>query len=168
MWKGCWSGTVLATLSQQIIVIVDHIVLEFERIIQRFEVTATHMNVCGTWDIDRKHCSSIVWSFVAYKAVLHDGWFLQGWNGAFILQNCPFACWQAMHCWSMIATAFVSLYVTLIYLWLFLYWTGRLLCRTGRLKTSYIWSCCALFCMGTLIRNRNCPLAINTCVLRYQ
>ena len=59
---------------------------------QRFEVTAIGINVCGTWDIDREHCSPIAWSFLAYKAVIHDGGFMRGWNGAFILQNCPFAC----------------------------------------------------------------------------
>ena len=60
--------------------------------IQSFEVTATGMNTCGTWDIDREHCSPIAWSFLVYKAGIHDGGFVRGWNGAFIHQNCPFAC----------------------------------------------------------------------------
>ena len=52
----------------------------FEGMIQRLEVTATGMNVCGTWDIDREHCS-IVWTFLAYRTVIHDGGFMRGWNG---------------------------------------------------------------------------------------
>ena len=82
----------LVALSGQITVIVDPSVSEFEGMIQRFEVTATGMNVCGTWDIDREHCSPIAWPFLAYKAVIHNGGFMRGWNGAFILQNCQFAC----------------------------------------------------------------------------
>ena len=31
------------------------------------------MNECGTWDIDGEHCSLVAWSFLAYKAVIHDG-----------------------------------------------------------------------------------------------
>ena len=58
---------------------------QFEGIIQRFEVTAMGMNVCGTWDIDREHCSPIAWSFLEYKAVIHDGAVVRGWNGTFIL-----------------------------------------------------------------------------------
>ena len=136
--------------------------------IQRFEVTATGMNVGGTHDIYREYCFPIAWSFLAYKAVIHDGRFMRSWNVAFILQNCPFACWQVMYCWPVIATAFVSSYMTPIYLCLILYLAGRLLCETGKLKTSHIWTCCALFCMGTSMRSRNCPSAINTCILRYQ
>ena len=158
MWKGCWSGTVLVALSRQIIVTVDPSVSEFEGMIQRFEVTATGMNPCGTQDTDREHCPPIAWLFLAYKAVIHDGGHVRGGNGAFILQNCPFACWQATYHCSMITTAFVSLYVTPIYLWLILYWVDRLLYGTGRLKTSYIWSCCAVFCMGTLMRSWNLPV----------
>ena len=60
--------------------------------IQRFEITATGTNVHGTWDIDKEHYSFIAWSFEAYKAVVYDGGFVRGWNVAFILQNCPFAC----------------------------------------------------------------------------
>ena len=52
MWKVCWSCTVLVALSGQIIVIVDTSVSECEGMIQRFELTATCMNVCGAWDID--------------------------------------------------------------------------------------------------------------------
>ena len=82
----------LVALSGQIIIIVDPSVSGFEGMIQRFEVTATGTNVCGTWDIDREHCSPIAWSCLAYKAVIHDGWCVRGWNSAFILQNCPFTC----------------------------------------------------------------------------
>ena len=46
--------------------------------IQMFEVTRTGRNVCGTWDIDKEHCSFIAWSFVAYRAVTHGGGFLIG------------------------------------------------------------------------------------------
>ena len=35
---------------------------------------------------------------LAYRALIHDGRFVRGWNGAFILQNCPFACWKAIYC----------------------------------------------------------------------
>ena len=50
------------------------------------------MKVCGTWDIDSQHCSFIAWLFSAHKAVIHNGGLVRGWNGAFIFQNCPFAC----------------------------------------------------------------------------
>ena len=46
-------------LSGQIIVIVDHSVLGYEQMIQRFEVTAIGTNVCGIWDITKEHCSFI-------------------------------------------------------------------------------------------------------------
>ena len=82
----------LVALSGKIIIIVDCSVLEFEGMIQRFEVTATVMNVYDTWDIDRENCSPIAWSFLAYRAVIHAGGFVMGWNGEFILQNCPFTC----------------------------------------------------------------------------
>ena len=84
-------------LSEQI-VIVDPSVSKFGGMIQRFEVTATGMNVCGTWDIDKEHCSPIAWSFLAHRAVIHDDGFVTGWNSGFILQNCPFACSWAMYC----------------------------------------------------------------------
>ena len=167
MWKGCWRGTVLVALSGQIIITVDPSLPGLEGMIQRFEVAATGLNVCGPWDIYRECSSLIAWSFITWMAVTHNGEFVRGWNGVFILQNCPFECWQAMCCWSVIATAFVSSYVIPMYLCLIFYWADRLLCRTGKLKTSYIWSCCALFCKDTSMRSRNCPSAINTCVVRY-
>ena len=52
-------------LTGQIIVIVDPSVSEFEGMILRFEITATGINVCGTWDIDKEHCSPIACSFLA-------------------------------------------------------------------------------------------------------
>ena len=85
-----------------------------------------------------KNTSFIAWSFLAYRAFIHDSGFVGGWNGAFILQNCLFACQQALYCTSVMATAFVSSYVTPMYLWLILYRDNRLLCQTGKLKTSYI------------------------------
>ena len=63
MWKGYWGGTMLVLLSGQIIIIADPSVSEFEEIIQRLETTATDMNVHGTWDICKEHCSIIAWSF---------------------------------------------------------------------------------------------------------
>ena len=59
--------------------------------IQRFEVNATGINVCGAWDIHREHCSPIACSFLACRTVIHDVGFVRGWNGAFIQQKCPFA-----------------------------------------------------------------------------
>ena len=53
MWKGCWSHIVLVALSGQIIVIADPSVSEFDEMIQKFKVTATGMNVHGSWDIDK-------------------------------------------------------------------------------------------------------------------
>ena len=50
---------VLVALLGQIIIIVDPSISGFGGMIQRFEVTATGMNVCGTWDIDREFCSLI-------------------------------------------------------------------------------------------------------------
>ena len=82
----------LVALSGKIIIIVDPSVLGFEGMFQRFEVAATGMNVCGAWDIDREHCSLIAWLLLAYRAGIHDGRLVRGWNCAFILQNCPFGC----------------------------------------------------------------------------
>ena len=48
------------------------------------------------------------------------------------------------------------------------YFTDASPCRTNRLKISYIWSCCALSCIGTSMSSRNCPSATSTYVLRYQ
>ena len=45
------------------IIIADPSVLGFERMIKRFEVTATGTNISGTWDIDREHCSPTALSF---------------------------------------------------------------------------------------------------------
>ena len=52
----------LVTLSGEIIIIADPSVLEFEGMIERFEVSATGMNVGGTWNIDKEQCSLIAWS----------------------------------------------------------------------------------------------------------
>ena len=82
----------LVTLSGQITVIFYPRVFRFEGLIQKFEVTAPGMNVCGAWDINREQCSPIAWSFLAYRAVIHDGEFVRGWNGEFIWQNCPSTC----------------------------------------------------------------------------
>ena len=92
MWEVCCRGTLLVALSGKSIVIADPSVSGIKGIIQRFEETATGMNVSGTWDIDREHCSPIAWLFLAFRAVIHDSQFLRGLNGAFILQNCLFAC----------------------------------------------------------------------------
>ena len=81
----------LVALLGQIVITVDPGVLGFEGMIQRFEVTATFTNECGAWDIGGEHCSPIAWSFLAYRAVILDGECVRGWNGAFILQNYPFA-----------------------------------------------------------------------------
>ena len=58
-------STVFVALSEQIIVIVDPSDSEFEGMIQRFEVMATDMNVCGIWDIHREHFSLIACLFLA-------------------------------------------------------------------------------------------------------
>ena len=93
-------------------------------------------------------------------------WVCGGWNGEFILQNCIYMLTGYVllihdsNCLCFIICDSINL-------WLILYWADRLLCETGKLKPTYIWSCCALFCMGTLMRSRNCPSAIYTCVLRY-
>ena len=39
---------------------------------QSFDVTATGMDVCCTFDIDREHCSFITWSFLACRTVKHE------------------------------------------------------------------------------------------------
>ena len=53
----------LVTLSGQIIIIADPSGSGFEGMIQRFEVTATGMNVSGTQDIENEHCSFIARPF---------------------------------------------------------------------------------------------------------
>ena len=50
-------------LSWEIIAIVDPQVWGIEEMIQRFEVTAIGMHVCGIRDITKEHYSFIVWSF---------------------------------------------------------------------------------------------------------
>ena len=85
MWKGSWRGTMPLTMSGQIIVIADPCVLGFDRMFQRFEVTAPDMNIHALWDIDKEHCSFIAWWFLAYRAVIHEGWLVRGWKDAFIM-----------------------------------------------------------------------------------
>ena len=68
----------LVTLSGKIIIIADPSVSGFEGMIQRFEVTATCMNVHGTYNIDKEQCSFIAWLFLAYRAVIHDHQFMRG------------------------------------------------------------------------------------------
>ena len=82
----------LGVLSGQIIVIVNPLVWVFEGMIQGFKVTTIGMYVHGIQDNTKEHFSFIVWLFFAYRAVTHDGGFVRGWNGTFILKNCPLAC----------------------------------------------------------------------------
>ena len=117
-------------------------------------------NAGGVWNTDRDHCTPIYWSFLAYKAAMHDGGFVRAWNCASMLQNCPFAWRHVEYCCSVIMTACDSSYGTSIHLLSILYWTYTLPCGTGRLKILYIWSCCALFCVGTSMRSTNCPLLL--------
>ena len=77
----------LVVLSEQIIVSVDHSVSEFEGMIQWIEVAVTGMNVCGAWNIGREHSSPVAWSFSVYKAVIHNTWFVRGWNGSFFCRT---------------------------------------------------------------------------------
>ena len=88
----------LVALSGRIIIIINLSLWGFKGIIQMFEATAIGTGVCGICDITQEHCSFIDWSFLAYKAVIHDGAFVRGWNGALIQQNCLFANWQAPYC----------------------------------------------------------------------
>ena len=165
MWKGCWRGTVLVALSGQVIIIVDPSVSGFEGMIQRFEVTATGTNVCGTWNIDRKKmfpyclvilsmqgcytwwCAFEVLEWCIYSAELSIC-MLTG----YVLFICDTNCLCFIICDSFVP----------VVIW---HWADRLLYETGKLKTS-IWSCCPPFYMGISMRNRNCPSVINTCVLR--
>ena len=41
--------------------------------------------------ICKEHLAKMPAVFVAYKAVIQDGGFASGWNGAGMVQNCPFA-----------------------------------------------------------------------------
>ena len=53
----------VVTLSGKIIIIAAPSVMGFEGVIQIFEVAAIAMNVNGTVDIDKEHCSFISWLF---------------------------------------------------------------------------------------------------------
>ena len=87
----CGRGTMHVILSWQIIYIADPSVSGFEGMFQRFEITATGTNVCGTWDINKEHCSFVAQLLLVYRAVIHVCRFVRDWKGAFILQNCLFA-----------------------------------------------------------------------------
>ena len=158
----------LVALSGQIVVIIDSWAWGFEGIIQRFVVTAIGMYVHGMWDIIKEHCSFIAWSFLVYRVVADDGRFTR------VLEWCIYAARlsdgmltdSVLQIWH--GNCIYLIIFTPIYLWLALYSADRLLCWTGKLKTSDIWICCAPLCVGTLVRGRNCPSAISTCVMRYQ
>ena len=75
------------------IVIVDPQIWGFEGMIQRLEVTAigtVHMYVA--YEILLKSTVPLLPGHFWHRAVTHDGRFVRGWNGAFILQNCSLAC----------------------------------------------------------------------------
>ena len=59
--------------------------------IHRFEVTEIGMYLCGIRDITKEHFLYCLVIF-GIQGVTHDCGFVKGWNGAFILQNCPLAC----------------------------------------------------------------------------
>ena len=67
----------LVALSEQIIIIFYTSVSGIERMIQRFEVTATGINVCGIWDMTR-NTVLFLGHFLAYRAFIHDSEFVRG------------------------------------------------------------------------------------------
>ena len=109
----CASGLVWA----QVIVIGDPWVWESEGMIQRFEVTAVGIYEYGIWAITKEHSSFIAWLFLAYRAVTHDGMGL--WGDGMVHLSSKTVHWhadQALYYRSVMATTFVSSYVTPIYL----------------------------------------------------
>ena len=136
--------------------------------IHKFDVITMDGNAGGVWSIDREHCASISWSFMLNRAIMLAGGFVKAWNGASLLKYCSFVWRHVEYYCSMITNICVSSYVIPIHLLLILYFPDTSPCGTGRLKISYIWSCCALSCMGTSISSRNCPSATSRCVLRCQ
>ena len=94
IWNGCWSSDEFVTLSGQIIVMADSCVAGVKRKIQRFDVIIMGGNAGGLWKRDREHCAPISWSFLAYKAAMHDCGFVRAWNGASIfVELCHLMIW---------------------------------------------------------------------------
>ena len=44
-------------------------------------------NAGGVQNTDREHCAPIAWSFLVYKAAMHEGGFVRAWNCAFICRT---------------------------------------------------------------------------------
>ena len=82
----------LVALSELIMVFVDSSVWGFEGIIQRFEATAISTNLHGIWGITKEHNSFIAWSFLAYRAVMHNGGFV---SVEMVPLSYRTACWHA-------------------------------------------------------------------------
>ena len=66
---------------------------------------------------------------------MHDSGLASGWSGASILQNCPFAHWHVVNCWSEIFMAFVSSCDIPKYLVSMLHLADKLPLGMNRLKT---------------------------------
>ena len=59
--------------------------------IQTFGASCEGILTSEVFLICNEHLVEILAVFLLYKAVMQDGGFVSGWNGARMLQNCPFA-----------------------------------------------------------------------------
>ena len=83
--------------------------------IQTFSVSWEDILTSEVFLICNEHLVEILAVFLAYKAVIQDSGFANGWNGVGMLQNCPFASWHILNYRGQISTAIVSSCVILRY-----------------------------------------------------
>ena len=141
MWNVCWSSNEFVTLSGHIIVMANPCVVGVEIKIHRLDVITMGGNVDGVWSIGMEHCA-----LSCRIAHLHQDIL----NTVYLWSN---------HLCFIICNSYIFV-IDFVFHW-------YIPCWAGRLKISYILSCCVLSCMGTSMSCRNCSAATSTCVFRY-
>ena len=116
MWMGFCILMNLGASSGQMRVIPVSTADGAEISIHIFGAIDVWMLILFTYLIWNEHLISMLASFLAYIAVMHDGGLAWGWRGALILQNCLIAFLHVLNCCSEISTAFVLPCVMLMYL----------------------------------------------------
>ena len=118
-------GRVIPSKSNSVVEVNNH----------RFEVMGVGVVVLHVFLIHRQHQRSILALFLVYIAVMYDGTLANGWSGALILQNCPFAHWHVVNSCSKTSMAFISSCDIPKYLVSMSYHANRLPLGMNRLKT---------------------------------
>ena len=95
MWMGFSTlMNVVAFLGQMRVTVLAGAKIGMVRV-QTFGAICDGMLTSKVFLICNEHHAEMLTTFLAYKAELHVGGFANGWKGVGMLQNCPFATWQA-------------------------------------------------------------------------